>query len=78
MSGSGLQVNNLFSPKELKVNFDESQMSDGSTGHKKVTKTNGITISADNFLLRNESIDFHKKEKGYLKRIHELELELAL
>jgi len=70
VAGSGLQVNNLFSPKELKVNFDESQMSDGSTGHnKKATKTNGITISADNFLLRNESIDFHKKEKGYLKRI---------
>ena len=29
-------------------------------------------------MLRNEAIEFHKKEKSYKKRIEELELELAL
>ena len=57
--------------EQIQINFDESQ--DGETAN-----ANAIAYSADNFLLRNDAIIFHKKEKGYKQRIEELELELAL
>ena len=63
----------MLSAEEIQIKFDDSQ--DGREG---APAANAVAHSADNFLLRNEAIDFHKKEKSYKKRIEELELELAL
>ena len=49
----------MLGPEEIKINFDDSQ--DGRANEN----ANAIAYSADNFLLRNETIDFHKKEKVY-------------
>jgi len=67
-------VSALLSAEEVQIKFDDSQDGRGAIG----IGENAIAYSADNFLLRNQAIDYHKKEKSYKKRIEELELELAL
>ena len=58
-----------LSAAEIQINFDESQ--DGKRGFQQNTNINehALAYSADNFLLRNEAIEFHKKEKAYKSRI---------
>ena len=51
-------VHDIVIEEEIKIDFDDSQDDRNSNACP-------FAYSADNFLLRNDAIDFHKKEKGY-------------